>query len=326
MKNKKLLILALVVMLMVSLMGCGKSQILSLKVNKNEKYRITTTTNLKMVISFADKNNSSKIIIPDVQTSEDITESYICNIADVDKDGNVTIKAKYDYIVSEVTGLGKAVKIDTRDESCKNTDEGKMCSEIIKNEFTVKINKAGKVLSINGVNDMIDKIINSYGLTSTQKESFASLIKQNYGDEAIKESFNRMTDIYPKEEIKTGLTWKTEQKDSQGIPRTISTSWKIKDITDGFVTAETDSNVTCNTDNNSLDIMGMKMKANLKGNSKGTVKISMDNGLMQSGEFNEKASGTMEMTISNLGNEQNGSMLMPVNIESTVKYHTEKIK
>lgn len=327
MKIKKLLgILILVAIFMVSLVGCGKSEMLSLKVNKNEKYKITTTVNQLMMISFADKNNASKIIIPDVQIEEDMTTAYICDIADVDKEGTVTIKVKYDFISTNVTSAGKTVATDTRDENWKNTAEGKAYSEILKDGFTVKVNKDGKVLSVDGVNEMLDKAINSMEATSAEKDSLAALMKQNFGEEAIKDSFNRMTDIYPNEEIKPGLVWKTEQKDNRGMAMAISTNWKIKEVKDGFVTAETDSVITGDTKDNPLDVMGIKMNINIKGNEKGNVKISTNNGLMLNGEFKQKASGTMDMTLQNLGIMPNQNMSVPVTIDSTIKYQTEKVK
>lgn len=317
----------IIIILTFCLAGCSKTSVLRLNVKKGEKYRVTVATDQKITLNTSNQNEVTSVnsVIPNMQINKVLTTAYIYNIEDVDNSGTATVKVSYDFINMKISGGGQTSEVDTRKSEFKNTPDGKAYSEMLKNSFTLKINKDGKVKDITGVNEMIDKSLSSIELNDTDKKTLSTLLKENFGEEAIKGIFNSITDVYPSKEIKEGTSWKTEQKVNYGIPMTVSTNWKIVNIKNEIVNVDTNSNVNADS-SDTLNVMGIKINYNIKGIQKGNVKINQNNGIMQNGDYRQNLSGIVDIIIPKSSTTAEQKVTTPVKIDGTIKYETEKIK
>jgi len=307
-----------VIMIVFNLAGCSKSNMLSFNVKKGDKYKITTITNQKITM---------KVMEQDMKMDQQMTMEYLYDITDVDKEGIATVRVKYDYIVMKSSVAGINIEIDTRKESSKSNIESKPYFALIGQGFAFKVDKHGVIKSIEGVDAMLDKVMEGLNtLEPAQKEAFVTMIKQNFGEEALKQALSQLTDIYPKKEVNVGETWKTEQKLTYGIPMVISTDWTLKEIQDGFASVDVKSHINANADGKPIDMMGLKVIYKITGDQTGNLKLNKENGLIQKGEYTQKLAGTTEMTMPAIDGQNQQNLTVPVNAENKIIIESKKEK
>lgn len=312
--KRGLSILCIAAMTMGILLGCQNALDLKFNVKKGDKYKVVVTSDQKI---------SEEISGQKMNIDQTIKTSYSYDITDVAGDGTATVNIKYDAISVKMASGGQTYEYDSSKSAGENDVQGKAYGAIIGQSVTAKISSDGLVKEVSGVDKLLTGIIDKLQVPDQKtKDSLIESIKQNFGDEALKQNLGSMTNMYPKnKKIKVGDSWENKQVISIGYPMTINSKYTMKENKDGVITLDAASTIDADNSAKPIDLAGLKVKYTLKGTQNGTMKLTKSNGFIQSGKVNQSITGTMNIEP----NDQipNG-MSVPMTLEAVTNYEVTK--
>lgn len=311
MNLKKFLITICATMMLFALIGCDKVFAVSLTVEKGEKYNTHMSNEQETVITF---NNQEMI------TKQKIEMDCSINILDVDKDKKVTISYTYDAMKIAVDTAGKKITYDSK-QNDKNNPLHAIYSGVLGKCFTVQLDHKGKVLEVKGLDDIITSTIDNTPGTQEQKQALRNSLKQSFSDEGLKSMFQQNINNYPPENIKVGDIWENKNELIVIFPMVITNKCKLLSEKDGFLQIDMQSTISADTQNNAVDIMGVKSNVVLNGEMNGNITINKKNPLLQNGTITQNISGEMEFAT---GKETPQIIKLPMKITSTIICETTK--
>ncbi|ADL51922.1 DUF6263 family protein [Clostridium cellulovorans] len=309
---KKTAYLLIIMMLMISLLsGCKSNSLIQLNVKEGDSYKVTQQI---------EQNISIKLGQQGINMSGNTTIVYIYNIIDVAEDGITTINVKYDSLIEKQNAVGATLDFDSTKDMDNSTPQNLALKSIIGKEFSFKISREGKILNIDGVNEILEAIVsNIKDIDENQKGVLTHFLNQTVGNDAIKDSLNQSMDIYPGKEVKVGDSWTKETVLNAAVPMKINSAMTLKEIKDDLVTIDVNSELSANDIIKSLQTVGINMNYNGTGKETKTLKVSKSNGFLQSGDIIQTLSGTGDVTMQGKG------ISIPMDIESKTNYTSQKL-
>jgi hypothetical protein len=199
----------------------------------------------------------------------------------VGDDGNLkTIRTKYDRFKMNMGVMGMNIDIDSdkpvpNDGDDKNplTMMNRLFSSIKDKEFTMKINKEGKVVEVTGFKEIAQGMVESMGLDSADAEKAKATFSQQFNEKKVGADFERVLYIFPNKEVKVGDSW-TKKSSTEGPQNmTYDSKYTVKEIEGDMVTLDEVSAVE-----------GGQQGMNMKGQIKGTIVVDSRSGLVVSAD------------------------------------------
>lgn len=313
MNLKKFVITVCAVIMLFPLIGCNKAFAVSLTVEKGEKYNTHMSNDQETVVIV---NNQ------EMKTTQKMDMDCSINILDVDKDKNVTISYTYDSMKIFVDTAGKQITYDSKHVD-NNNPLSSMYSGILGKQFTVKLDKEAKILEVKGLEDIITSTIDNIPGTEQQKQGLKKALTESFNDEAIKSMVQQNMNNYPPENIKVGGSWENRNEIKVLFPMIITNKCTLLNEQDGFLHIDVQSTINANTQNNPVDIMGVKANVVLNGEMNGNINLNKKNTLLQYGTITQNIHGEMEFETSK---EMPQAMKLPIRINSTITCETTKNK
>lgn len=272
------------VLIMAAFSGCGAdTSMLALNLKKGDIYKAELTYNQTITETFMGKK---------IQVGQDAVYNYEYNIQDVDGFGVYTIKVTYKNMKVKTTSNGITNEYDSA--KIKSSDPSSRCIGALTGQsFIMKIDRYGNVKSIEGVDKIIDKVINGCNLDEKTKASVKQLFDQVLNKDVLKQQFEEAMEVYPAKKIKKGDMWTDSITISKGIPMKISTKMILKDVKDGVATVYEHSTIKADDNKEGLVVNGIKFKYSLTGDQCGNINIKTDNGLILDSKIEQDFEGKM---------------------------------
>ena len=101
----------------------------------------------------------------------------------------------------------------------------------------------------------------------------------------------------------------------------ITNKYKRVGDKDGFLTIDVKSGISADTQNNPVDLMGVKANIVLNGEISGTIKLNKKNPFLQSVKVTQDISGEMQFET---GKETSRIIKLPMKITGTISSETTK--
>lgn len=277
---------------------------------KGDKYKIVLTNNQKETVT-----NSNTI-------TSTTKEEYTYEVTDVDSKGNITISATIDRIsINEGSGTS-AIVYDSKTNTDDSIPAYKIFKSILNKKLVVKMDKNQKVLSVSGIDAIIDEELNNLNIKDeTLKENIEKTLKNIIGDDAIKNSFQEVTTITPNKSFKVGDTWEDNQKNEKLFNLSVKTKYTLKSVEDNDLIVDADSTIKTDKNGTPMDILGAKLSLNLTGTQKGSFKIDKDNIFVKSGTITQKIKGTGSVAVSDASMP---ATEIPIELENKLTYEVTK--
>lgn len=227
---------------------------------------------------------------------------YRYEVQSVDNAGTATVKMTYDSIVvRNKTPMGEMEFNSANPEASKATPGTEAYRAMLGAEFILKLTKAGKVESITGVEEMMGKIVNGMGaMEPAQKAALEQSLKKMMSNEAMAETIERAMNIYPTTPVKIGDSWKQQMEVAIGMPMLVSTTYTLKSITNGVANLDIQSTISNNANAKPMEMMGMEMAYNLSGTQKGTMKVNIIDGWVDTTSLKQNLFGSMSISGENV--------------------------
>lgn len=308
---KKFMVTICAVMMLFAGIGGNKAFAVNLNVEKGEKYNTHVSNDQETIVTV---NNQEMI------TNQKTDMNCSINILDVDKDKNVTISYTYDSMKIAVDTPSKKITYDSKQDD-NNNPLSAIYSGILGKSFTIKLDNEGKVLEVKGLDDIITSTIDNTSCTEQQKQALKNSLKQSFSDEGLKAMFKQAMNNYPPENIKVGDVWESKNELTVMFPMVIASKYKFLSEKAGLLNINMQSIISADTQNNAVDIMGIKANVALNGEINANITINKKNSILQNGTLTQNISGEMEFAT---GKETPQTIKLPIKITSKIICETTK--
>ncbi|PXY00862.1 hypothetical protein DF185_13265 [Marinifilum breve] len=188
-----------------------------------------------------------------------------------------------------------------------------MLSRMINKPFTMIMSQSGKVVEINGIDNLFGSLFEGYDLTEQQKEQILAQLKQSYGAKAIKGSFEQITAIYPEEKVKLGKKWSTETNIEAGMSVNLTTNFELKAANSEYFLIHGEGDLVSNSNAPYVKQNGMDIKILVDGHLTSDIKIDRKTGWIIDATIVQNLSGNTELKASE---QMPDGMSIPMTIKS----------
>lgn len=234
-----------------------------------------------------------------------ITADYAIDVID-DKNDIKTLKAVYNRFKMYMKISGMELDIDTDkpverlSEEQMKTNPGSIMAGIfagIKGKaFTMQVDKEGKVLAVNGFEQIVKGMVDSIQADEDMKMQMHASLADQFNDQNIKDQFAQIFTIFPNKEIKAGDSWEKSWQSGGRMPAKYVTQYTVKDFEGDHVNL--DAKTSINSDNGEMKIKGTQNgKLLVNGNTGLVINATFDQDIeTATGGINMKTVGKGKMT------------------------------
>ncbi len=212
--------------------------------------------------------------------------TYDMTVLEKNADG-IKLSFQFADIYFEMSGSMANMKYDSKnpapaDDAGLNDILAKMFGGLLSKQFEATVMPDGSVKSVTGMDAVADAVIKgieSYGDMAVQMGE--GLIRQQFNNDAMRQSFEQSFKIYPGKPIKVGDSYEVAQSVSvPGIKMNIQSVYQL---------ASADQTVANMAVKSTID--GMEGK--LKGEQGGTIQFDLKTGLTKEAVINQKIAGIL---------------------------------
>ncbi len=302
MKNSIYAMMALVLVLIFQSCGPEKTK-LSYQLEPGKQYYID---------ALISQNLQQELMQGNMDMSTDITAKAVYDVVSKSEDV-YEIKVSYtDFDMDLQTPQGK-MQFGT-----SVTDTNDMFSGLLRsmteNEFLIKMKENGKLLSIDGLQKMFDKMMDGMpGMSEMEMDQLKKSLKNIAGEESFKGNFGMGMPFYPDNAVRPGDTWTNEISLKSVSIGSVSNTWELVEIDDDQLRIHGEGQFVSNSDSTKMEETGIPMRFDMAGPITYDLEIDKNTGWVKSGSIVQQITGTVSMQ----GNPQ-----MPQGMEMKMTVNT----
>ncbi|MGB6150648.1 MAG: DUF6263 family protein [Pricia sp.] len=191
--------------------------------------------------------------------------------------------------------------------SAKTVDEDNMQSKVfgslLNRPVQVRLAKNGDILEVTGGDSLVSKMAAASGLEDEfSLNMMKKSLKKEFGSEALSNSYEQMTFIYPKKPVDVGDSWENAYKGKLSA----TNNWTLEALSDEEGSISGTANIT-------MDVTEMATTMKLSGTQQTKITTEPSSGFMKKMTVEGESKGVSTMT-------QMGDQEIPTTIKSTITY------
>ena len=286
-------------------------------------------SNLKLNLAVGDSYNLRIKAVQQVQqdffgNQMTIKQHFISKnkyqIKRIDEQGNYILNVYYDDLQLQLENLGGdfgGVK-EQQFKTKYNTSMKQAAQSIQGQKFTMKISPRGKLLKLQGYQEIITDWQAAVKKYQTQNNLTGRSGIENYFDHHfMKQLWANILAYLPSQPVKTGDQWRNEFRLTAPLSTTVASNYTLKTVTANKKIITTHAPIEIN--NLTLPQQNIKGVAyNLTGQQQGKIILHGDSNWIQTGQLKFQAEGTMEVENSML----EAKLSMPVSSFINLELHS----
>lgn len=169
-----------------------------------------------------------------------------------------------------------------------------LLKELTESPFDISITKYGIVREVK-----MEKIFNNLfsfnpDIPKLEKARMIYMLKESFGEKAMKGSMEMLTAIYPKTPVKEGDRWKNKIRLETVSGVTMENEFVLKELNRDFAVIKSQSKTISDDNNSFIKINDELLRFNSIGNMTSTFKIDKNTGWIKESEINQNISGMNE--------------------------------
>ncbi|OLP17634.1 hypothetical protein BST81_15025 [Leptolyngbya sp. 'hensonii'] len=244
----------------------------------------------------SDQKISQTLMGQQQSVNQFVAMGYSFKVLDVDKDGVMTVQVTYDSVQFKQSGATGTIEYDSTKDAKSTNPLTLGFSALVGKSFSMKIRPDGGVQDIQGADALINDMIKALKIPEGPlKDALMGNMKDQFGDQALKEMMERSLNIYPTQPVKVGDSWQKKVTMTKGFPIIMDTTWTLKELKNGVATVEVVSKLAPNSAAPPIRLEPMEMSYNLTGSQQGTLQLNQQTGFVNQAKLNQNISGQMEM-------------------------------
>lgn len=294
---KKCLMIAAVLAVSCCLAACDSKFNPSLKLSKGAIYNgsITTDQNIEQTYMGTSQKNKEKN-----------TFEFHIEVTEVQADGNMVLQFIYDRFLMKSENNGQTSEYDSTNPGGATNP----MSAIIGHTITMIMTPRGDVTKVTGLERLYDKITSQFGdLPAETKQQVLDGLKQQFGDESMKQMLGQQMTMYPDNPVAIGESWEKKFSLTSGMAMNIDNKLTLNKYEGDLATISIVSTVSPNQSGAPMTIGDVKIGYNLTGTQTGEMTMETKTGMVSRSSLHQKLEGTLKMEMSG----QN--MEVPIKIE-----------
>lgn len=284
MKKFKFTSLFLLLALSVALFSCKDDKSYKLEYNLKAGDVYHQTVIMKMELT-------QKMMGQSMKVNSDIQMKYHYDVIDATADSIYTLAFVYDHLKMTMDIPGSSVTVDSETEAeiATLTDMNPIFKALTGVYIELKMNKQGKVISMTGLDKLVDAIVNSIdeSMDETIRQQLVAQFEQQFGGDSMEKMFDQLSSYFPENEVKIGDTWNNNMHVGGQVNMDINVLMKLKNVKDHVATLEANGDFVTDEGGIVQEINGMETKITMKGTQKGIVKIDLNTGWQISSEMTQ---------------------------------------
>ncbi|HUU28119.1 MAG TPA: DUF6263 family protein [archaeon] len=286
----------------------GEKIELRLRLQKGESY------NLRNVLEQAVTQTIGGQKVEKVNT---LRMEYRFEVEGLDPDGTASVKTTYQSCAMKMTGPdGGSIEYDSASPTAVDNPILKIYAALVGKDFRMRITSMGHVREVTGMQAVMKQVLENLDLPDgPQRDGIESYLKNQFGDQAIKEAMDNMLAVYPDQPVGIGDSWKRRSVISGIYPVIIENTWTLKDHREGRSVIEVNSLIKPDPEAPPMEMGPMKIKPEFSGEMTGTMELDESTGWIKSAKMDQELSGELKME----GNpQQPGGMIIPTSIKTVI--------
>ncbi|WP_066627693.1 DUF6263 family protein [Labilibacter marinus] len=226
---------------------------------------------------------------------------------------NIVLSTAFETMIINIESMMFNINYDSSKPIKPEDKIANIYNGIIGKDFTVVITPQGRVVRIDGIDEMIDDAVRALGSTDSKVAmQMKKTLSSHFGKEALTGNMEMLLSIYPAKAKRVGESWSTDTKLTSALKANLSNNWTLVNASNKQWRMHGKGNIT--TLGEEAIMNGMKMSFNLKGKQNAEFVVSQEDGWFISGKQNQNIEGTVSMK----GNAQlPQGMEIPMTVTST---------
>lgn len=303
----KKIFLLLFVPVLLFIASCSKDLYpLKFAPEQGKSYRIKT---------LAEQDISQEMMGQKIKIKQTMEMTYLFSVKESKEKGVSRIDVTYERIKVDQQNDLMPISFDSDVEEDPNSTNpfGVAFSALKGSKFSMLVGENGSVMKVEGIEEMISQMMNKVNEllvsdTSKVKSDVLDMVKSEYSEEKIRKQMEASLKIFPDKQVSVGDSWKIKNIVDGVVPMETETEYHLKDIRSDV--AVLDVKGTFDIDQSSA--MG---KIKLKGTQEGEMTVDKATGFTLKSKITQKMSGTSEAM----------GMSLPMDINSVTTTTSEKL-
>ena len=312
MNNKKNVLLTVIISVALA-SACSKSKSLRLQLNLDAGKTYRTKMVSEQIIKQTFKGAEQSI-------SQRIGMGYSMEVLSRDEKNVYDIRVKYDSIEFEQKGPFGLIEYNSEHPPENVPPMAMGFASLLGQSFNMKLDSMGKVYSIEGIDKIIDNLLNKMNIPNDNPMSkqIRENLKSTFGEDSIKESMKSWFSIYREEPIKVGDLWTQDMRIEKGFPMIINSTFTLTERKKNVATITVISSINTDDSTSFVKMGKILMSYNLKGEQKGNLKIDELTGMISGGSLTQDVKGSM--TINSDIDKLSSKQEIPMSIQSKIEF------
>jgi len=177
--------------------------------------------------------------------------------------------------------MAMAYDTDDSDDTGQLAEAGKALRSIINVPFTVKVDKHGKLLEVQGLDKLQDALKEAIG--ESGNPMLLQLIEQQFSEKQNTENLQTFLLEYPERSLQIGDTWEIEKESlAGGLNMKIKFVQTLTAVENGVAVISASSVI--DSQKSTIKTPQGDVEATLLGNAEGTIRASLECGMIQSSQ------------------------------------------
>jgi hypothetical protein len=221
---------------------------------------------------------------------------YANEVLRVDRFGAADVLITYKSVYYKQEGPNGVEEFDSERPKGASSDLAKGYAALIGGQFIVRYSPQGQVLAVEGIQVLIDRIIDQYEFEDeTALQSFRESIEAICNETTIKETMALPTGIYPKEAVRVGFGWRQTERMNTGLPIRVESEWRLENLSNGLAYIRMQAKMLPDDDAEPLMIETMQISYELYGTMVGGMEVMENTGLISQADFKLELSGDIKL-------------------------------
>ncbi|NIR46634.1 MAG: hypothetical protein GWN99_19700 [Gemmatimonadetes bacterium] len=259
----------------------------------------------------------SQTILGQPQNLEQTTEMvYAVAVEEVDAEGTAVVEWTYDELRFEQTSPMGQLLYDSSDPNAAVSPMLAGYAALVGASFWARMTSTGQVLDVWGVEPILQKMLDEMALPpGPQSEQLQEQLRNQFGDQAMREMLTRMMAVYPTEPVVVGDSWTSRNAITSGFPITIDATYTLRERRGGVAFVDVAATVESTPGAGGMQMGGTTLEFDLSGEQSGTLEIDEISGWVVRGTVAQDFSGQVQVDA---GQAAAQSMTWPISIKGTM--------
>lgn len=243
--------------------------------------------------------------------TQSIGMAYTYDVQGVETDGTMRVKVTYDWVRVAQDGPMGSFSYDSAHAPATIPEAARAYTALVGQGFFLQLRPNGEIVDVQGVDQMLAHMLDAMGVPAgSERDELEASLRSQFGNEALKESFEKAALFYPDKPVAVGDSWSKDISLETGMPMVLATTWTLKARKDGVAVVETRSDVRRNPEAKPVEMAGMTIAYELSGEQSGSMELDEKTGWLLNGTMKQNLAGQ----ISAMG------MTWPMTVVSDIRF------